>query len=117
MRYDLAIIGGGGAAFAAADKANERGAKTVLLNKGLPLGGTCLNVGCVPSRRPRSRSPSGASPLSASSRNPFASNRGKASEMLCARHSIAWRSRSAARVLPFSMAWGTTGSRSPSILN
>lgn len=50
MKYDLAIIGGGGAAFAAAAKANDLGAKAVLLNKGLPLGGTCVNVGCVPSK-------------------------------------------------------------------
>lgn len=49
-RYDLAILGGGGAAFAAAAKANELGAKAVLINKGLPLGGTCVNVGCVPSK-------------------------------------------------------------------
>lgn len=50
MKYDLAIIGGGGAAFAAATAADELGAKTVVFNKGLPLGGTCVNVGCVPSK-------------------------------------------------------------------
>lgn len=50
MKYDLAIIGGGGAAFAAAAAADELGAKTVLFNKGLPLGGTCVNAGCVPSK-------------------------------------------------------------------
>jgi len=50
MRYDLAIIGGGAAALAAAAKANELGIKTVLMSKGLPLGGTCVNVGCVPSK-------------------------------------------------------------------
>ncbi|MGH7196394.1 MAG: dihydrolipoyl dehydrogenase family protein [Candidatus Saccharimonadales bacterium] len=49
-RYDLAIIGGGAGAFAAAIKANELGAKTALINDGLPLGGTCVNVGCVPSK-------------------------------------------------------------------
>lgn len=48
--YDLIIIGGGAGAFAAAIKANELGAKTLLINKGLPLGGTCVNVGCVPSK-------------------------------------------------------------------
>lgn len=47
---DLAIIGGGGAAFAAAAKAHELGIRAVLLNKGLPLAGTCNNVGCVPSK-------------------------------------------------------------------
>lgn len=50
MKVDLAIIGGGGAAFAAAAKANELGVRAVLFNKGLPLGGTCVNVGCVPSK-------------------------------------------------------------------
>ena len=49
-KYDLIIIGGGAGAFAAAIKANELGAKTVLINDGLPLGGTCVNVGCVPSK-------------------------------------------------------------------
>lgn len=48
--FDLAIIGGGGAAFAAASKADELGLKTVMINKGLPMGGTCVNVGCVPSK-------------------------------------------------------------------
>lgn len=49
-QYDLIIIGGGAGAFAAAIKANELGAKTLMVNKGLPLGGTCVNVGCVPSK-------------------------------------------------------------------
>lgn len=49
-QYDLIVIGGGAGAFAAAIKANELGAKTLLVNTGLPLGGTCVNVGCVPSK-------------------------------------------------------------------
>lgn len=49
-QYDLIIIGGGAGAFAAAIKANEIGAKTLMVNQGLPLGGTCVNVGCVPSK-------------------------------------------------------------------
>ncbi len=48
--HDLIIIGGGAGAFAAAIKANKLGAKTLMVNKGLPLGGTCVNVGCVPSK-------------------------------------------------------------------
>lgn len=48
--YDLIIIGGGAGAFAAAIKANELKAKTLMINHGLPLGGTCVNVGCVPSK-------------------------------------------------------------------
>ncbi len=49
--FDLIIIGGGAGAFAAAIRANELKAKTVMINAGLPLGGTCVNVGCVPSKR------------------------------------------------------------------
>jgi len=49
-KFDLIIIGGGAGAFAAAIKANELEAKTALINSGLPLGGTCVNVGCVPSK-------------------------------------------------------------------
>ncbi|MBI2040055.1 FAD-dependent oxidoreductase [Candidatus Microgenomates bacterium] len=48
--FGLIIIGGGAGAFAAAIKANQLEAKTLLVNKGLPLGGTCVNVGCVPSK-------------------------------------------------------------------
>ncbi|MHB8631374.1 MAG: mercury(II) reductase [Candidatus Limnocylindria bacterium] len=48
--YDLVIIGGGAAAFAAATKAADRGHRAVMINDGLPLGGTCVNVGCVPSK-------------------------------------------------------------------
>ncbi len=48
--YDLIIIGGGAAAFAAATKANDLGARTLMVNAGLPLGGTCVNVGCIPSK-------------------------------------------------------------------
>lgn len=48
--YDFAVIGGGAAGFAAAIRANELGKKTVIINHGLPLGGTCVNVGCVPSK-------------------------------------------------------------------
>lgn len=49
--FDLMIIGGGAGAFAAAIRANELKAKTAMVNSGLPLGGTCVNVGCVPSKR------------------------------------------------------------------
>lgn len=48
--HDLIILGGGAGAFAAAIKANELGARTLMVNHGLPLGGTCVNVGCVPSK-------------------------------------------------------------------
>ena len=48
--YDLVILGGGAAAFAALTEASGRGLSTALVNTGLPLGGTCVNVGCVPSK-------------------------------------------------------------------
>ncbi len=48
--FDLIIIGGGSAAFAAALKASEFGKKVLMINDGLPIGGTCVNVGCVPSK-------------------------------------------------------------------
>jgi mercuric reductase len=46
----LVIIGGGSAAFAAAIEAHGLGAKVTIINDGLPIGGTCVNVGCVPSK-------------------------------------------------------------------
>jgi len=49
-KFDLIIIGGGAAGFAAAIKADELGAKTLIVNSGLPMGGTCVNVGCVPTK-------------------------------------------------------------------
>jgi len=49
-KFDLIIIGGGAGAFAAAIHANELRAKMAMVNSGLPLGGTCVNVGCVPSK-------------------------------------------------------------------
>ncbi len=48
--FDLIIIGGGSAAFAAAIHAEELGLRTLMVNDGLPIGGTCVNVGCVPSK-------------------------------------------------------------------
>ncbi|NOY65667.1 MAG: mercury(II) reductase [Nitrospirae bacterium] len=52
MEYDLIIIGGGAAAFAAAHRAERMQKKTLIINDGniLPLGGTCVNVGCIPSK-------------------------------------------------------------------
>ena len=48
--FDLIIIGGGGGGFAAATVGSELGARVAMVNSGLPLGGTCVNVGCVPSK-------------------------------------------------------------------
>lgn len=46
----LVIVGGGSAAFAAAIRATELGASATIINDRLPIGGTCVNVGCVPSK-------------------------------------------------------------------
>ncbi|KAK0267542.1 Pyridine nucleotide-disulfide oxidoreductase, dimerization domain [Friedmanniomyces endolithicus] len=46
----LVIIGGGSAAFAAALAAAPKAASVTIVNKGLPMGGCCVNVGCVPSK-------------------------------------------------------------------
>ena len=48
--HHLVIVGGGSAAFAAATRASELGARATIINDGLPIGGTCVNVGCVPSK-------------------------------------------------------------------
>jgi len=48
--FDLIIIGGGSTAFSAAIKANSLEKRTLIVNAGLPMGGTCVNVGCVPSK-------------------------------------------------------------------
>ena len=47
--FDLVIVGGGSAAFAAAIKGAELGARVAMVEGGT-LGGTCVNVGCVPSK-------------------------------------------------------------------
>lgn len=47
--YDLLIIGSGGAAFAAAIRAVSHGANVGMIERGT-VGGTCINVGCVPSK-------------------------------------------------------------------
>ncbi|WP_025740687.1 mercury(II) reductase [Aquimarina pacifica] len=49
-QYDLIVIGGGSAAFSAAIKAEGLGLTTLMVNAGLDFGGTCVNVGCVPSK-------------------------------------------------------------------
>ena len=49
-KCDVIIIGGGAAEFAAATKAWELGKTALMINSGLPLGGTCVNVSCVPSK-------------------------------------------------------------------
>lgn len=47
--FDLIVVGGGSAGFAAGIKAAELGARVAMAESGT-LGGTCVNVGCVPSK-------------------------------------------------------------------
>jgi dihydrolipoamide dehydrogenase len=47
---DLVIIGGGVAGYVAAIKAGQEGMKVACIEKRGALGGTCLNVGCIPSK-------------------------------------------------------------------
>ena len=49
MRYFLAIIGGGPAGYTAAEIASKAGKDVVLFEQNA-LGGTCLNVGCIPTK-------------------------------------------------------------------
>ena len=49
MSYDLAVIGSGGAGFAAAIAATTRGRSVVMIERST-IGGTCVNVGCIPSK-------------------------------------------------------------------
>ena len=48
--YDVIIIGGGPGGYNAAIRAGQLGLKTALVEKRSTLGGTCLNVGCMPSK-------------------------------------------------------------------
>src|SRR6202046_2745289 len=48
--YQLVVIGSGPGGYVAAIRAAQLGLKTVIVEKDPPLGGTCLNVGCIPSK-------------------------------------------------------------------
>ena len=49
MRFDIAVIGGGSAGYAAARTAADRGARVAIVDRG-PLGGLCILRGCMPSK-------------------------------------------------------------------
>ncbi len=49
-KFDIAVIGSGPGGYVAAIKAAQLGFKTALIEKSKNLGGTCLNVGCIPSK-------------------------------------------------------------------
>src|SRR5712691_3703446 len=48
-RYDVAILGGGPGGYVAAIRAGQLGLKTALIEKA-KVGGTCLHVGCIPTK-------------------------------------------------------------------
>ncbi len=50
MNYDVTVIGSGPGGYVAAIRAAQLGFKTAIIEKYPTLGGTCLNVGCIPSK-------------------------------------------------------------------
>jgi dihydrolipoamide dehydrogenase len=48
--FDLIVIGGGPAGYTGAIRAAQLGLNTAIIDKGKVLGGTCLNIGCIPSK-------------------------------------------------------------------
>src|SRR3954464_16098929 len=49
-KYDITIIGSGPGGYVAAIRCAQLGFKTAIIEKYKTLGGTCLNVGCIPSK-------------------------------------------------------------------
>ena len=50
MTYDLVVIGSGPGGYVCAIRAAQLGLKTAVVEKEKTFGGTCLNVGCIPSK-------------------------------------------------------------------
>src|SRR4051794_39725302 len=50
MESDVAVLGGGPGGYTAAIRAAQLGAKAVCIDKEPELGGTCLRVGCIPTK-------------------------------------------------------------------
>ncbi len=50
MKYDIIVIGSGPGGYIAAVRASQLGKKVAIIEKYTTLGGTCLNVGCIPSK-------------------------------------------------------------------
>ena len=50
MAYDLIVIGSGPGGYVCAVRAAQLGLKTAVVEKNATFGGTCLNVGCIPSK-------------------------------------------------------------------
>src|SRR5436190_8340933 len=49
-RFDLVVIGAGPGGYVAAIRAAQLGKKVAIVEKRPSLGGTCLNIGCIPSK-------------------------------------------------------------------
>ena len=49
-KFDIVIIGSGPGGYVAAIRAGQLGLKTAIIEKDKDLGGTCLNIGCIPSK-------------------------------------------------------------------
>src|SRR5690242_2862587 len=49
-RYDLAVIGAGPGGYVAAIRAAQLGMRVVCVDEEAALGGTCLRIGCIPSK-------------------------------------------------------------------
>ena len=50
MDFDVAVLGGGPAGYTAAIRAAQLGARVACIEREAELGGTCLRVGCVPTK-------------------------------------------------------------------
>jgi dihydrolipoamide dehydrogenase len=50
MTYDLVVIGSGPGGYVCAIRAAQLGMKVAVVEKMKTLGGTCLNIGCIPSK-------------------------------------------------------------------
>ena len=50
MNYDIIVIGSGPGGYIAAVRASQLGKKVAIIEKYATLGGTCINVGCIPSK-------------------------------------------------------------------
>ena len=50
MKYDIIVIGSGPGGYISAIRASQLGKKVAIIEKYSTLGGTCLNVGCIPSK-------------------------------------------------------------------
>ena len=50
MQYDVVVIGSGPGGYVAAIRCAQLGMKTAIIEKYGTFGGTCLNVGCIPSK-------------------------------------------------------------------